>query len=139
MQFELQEWLLINTYDESAVIESCDDDGNGGLNLEIKVYTDEMVTHFKSEEELLSYLFNRMLEDDGQIVRFCDLIVRNLAASCSRFYYDNTHLIENDIFEDDSAEYNIPKVISEIAERLHIDVKEQIELEDKEFQDKENE
>ena len=132
MQFELQEWLLINTFDESAVVELCDDDGNGGLDLEIKIYTDEMVTHFKSEEELLSYLFKRMLEDDGQIVRFCDMVVKNLSASCSRFYYDHNDLTENDIFDDDSAEYNIPKVIAEIAERLHVCVKEQIELEDKE-------
>ena len=140
--FKLKKLVLLETDYVSTSIESCEEDGNDGLSVVLNVYTDDMLKQFDSDNELFEFLMERMVSDDGQIVRFCDYVLRTLTDKCQEFYYgDNQYSDEeaedSEMFEFESAYYNIPKIISELSDRLHDELKEICEKEALEFNEDE--
>lgn len=135
--FKLKKLVLLETDYVNTSIESCEEDGNDGLSVVLNVYTDDMLKQFDSDNELFEMLMERMISDDGQIVRFCDYVLRTLTDKCSEFYYgDNQYdgnVEDSSLFNEETACFHIPKMISELSDRLHDEIKEQVFSENSDF------
>lgn len=123
--FNLKRHILLDSKYDNISVDSCESDDNGGLNLVMTLITDDMLINMDSDKEMFEFMFDRMLFDDGQIVRFCDYIIRLLSKRCTSFFYENSddpiNLEHNCLFDDETAEFNIPKIIYDLSERNYND------------------
>jgi len=135
--FKLKRFILIDTELENVNLELIEENSNNGLDIDLSVITNDSLLNKNTKQEVFEYLMLNMLAEDGQIVRFCDYVVKCLVENCSSYFYGNSdsdiNLDENSIFEEDTAEYHIPKIVSEISNRLHDEIKEQVKKELEQF------
>jgi len=121
--FKLKKFVLLETDCDWVDVVDVREDDNDGLNIRLDVHVDDMVLQFSSLDDLLRHAILKCLENDGQMVRFTEFLLRELNEVLNSSFFGNEdfELDDSYLFHDKDAHKMIPQMIKYVAERMTLE------------------